>query len=760
MNFNIIGKMHHKIIISIVVVFSTLISACTELKKTELSEQLQTSSFDQAHWQNLADHGFPEGFLELGKIAESSTNEKHLALKHYQQAYDLGYEPAAYYLGRYYYNNPQGSKELELAKKWAIIAAKQGNTGAYLLYADIQISDKNTTKNTASSLQIYKDLASHGNASASNRLAKFYEKGLHVEKDKAKALEYYNLALSQGNIESELDIGRFYTYGFAVETDFNKAENIFLRFTKSNNPQAAYLLFKLYQHQFIIEKKPVLKKSLEWLNIAAYQGYIPAKLQLINHKLAENPNNIELQRQELKKLSNLNEGKASYQLGRLINIQNGLNNQKEELNYYQLAYQQGYEISAFRIAEYYFNHQENQQDLLDAQHWQQKASQLNSDDALFLQAQFMLEGSSGWQSNSVKAIEMLQGLSEQGMRVASKTLAKTFEAGIYTDQNFQQALFYFERAASQGDITAKLNVADYYANGLGTEQDWPHAERIFLHYGNAGYDKAAYLLAKNYEQQAIAVGNKIPEKAIHWYQISAKKNNASARLKLATLKLEGLGLPQDIKKAKEELYLLSEQGIADASFLLAGHYSEIEQDNIQALHFYQLAFIQGSRKPVSILAELYQQGKGITNPSLKESYINLANTGNTNSAYLLGILNEALLEPKNALFWYKKAANSGHVEAQLAVINNYKKSGDTQAANDWLLKAVQTKNGMALLQYGEALFWGRKMKADKVQGLAYVLSASRLHIKSAVAKSLLFMVNLNNVEKIERANQLSKMHID
>ena len=67
---------------------------------------------------------------------------------------------------------------------------------------------------------------------------------------------------------------------------------------------------------------------------------------------------------------------------------------------------------------------------------------------------------------------------------------------------------------------------------------------------------------------------------------------------------------------------------------------------------------------------------------------------------------------------------------------------------------------MALLQYGEALFWGRKMKADKVQGLAYVLSASRLHIKSAVAKSLLFMMNLNSVEKIERANQLSKMHID
>ncbi|MCF6202495.1 MAG: sel1 repeat family protein [Methylococcaceae bacterium] len=752
--------MNHKIIISIVVVFSTLISACTEIKKTELVAQQQTIIFDRKHWQNLADHGFPEGYLELGKIAELSTNEKHLALKHYQQAYDLGYEPAAYYLARYYYNNHQDPEAIELAKKWTIIAAKQGNTGAYLLYADIQISDKNTTKNTASALQIYRDLASHGNASASTRLAKFYEKGLHVKKDKEKALEYYRLALSQENIESELDIGRFYTYGYAVETDFNKAENIFLRFAKSNNSQAAYLLYKLYQRQFIIEKKPVLKKSYDWLNIAAYQGYIPAKLQQVNLKLAKKPNNIELIIQELKKLSNLNEGKASYQLGRLINTQNTLYPQKEELKYYQLAYQQGYEISAFRIAEYYFNHQENQQDLLDAQHWQQIAAQQNSDDSLFLQAQFMLTGSSGWQPNSVKAIEILQRLSKQGMKLASKKLAKIFEAGIHTDKDFQQALFYFERAASQGDITAKLNAADYYAKGLGTEKNWPHAEEILLHYGNAGYDKAAYLLAKNYEQQAIAVGGKIPEKAIHWYQISAKKNNSSARLKLATLKLEGQGLPQDIKKAKEELYFLSEQGIADASFLLADHYSKIDHDDIQALHFYQLAFIQGSRKPVPILAELYQQGNGIIKQSTRESYINLANTGNTNSAYLLGILDDALLKPKSALVWYKKAANSGHVEAQLAVINNYKKSGNTQAANDWLLKAVKTKNGMALLQYGKALFWGQKMKTDKIQGLAYALSASRLHVRNAVATSLLFMETLNNVVKIERANQLSKTLID
>ncbi len=764
MNFNITGNMKTKKIF-IAIVFSTLFSACTDLKKTELAVQQQTNTFDREHWQGLANRGFPEGFLELGKIAEASIDERHLALKYYQQAYDLGYEPAAYHIGHYYFNYPKNPEESGLAKKWAIIAAKQGKTGAYLLYADILISDKSTTTNINSALKIYKDLANHGNASASNRLAKFYEKGLHVQKDKVKALEYYKLALSQGNIESELDIGRFYTHGYgSIESDFNKAEKIFLRFTKLNNPRAAYLLAKLYQRQFIIEKKPLLKKADEWLKISAYQGYIPAKLQLINLELTENPNDTTLIVQKLKKLSNQGEGKASYQLGRLINKQNTINGDsanKEELEYYQLAYQQGYELSAFKIADYYFKHQKNQQDLLDAQKWQQKARQQNSDDALFLQAEHMLTGNSGWQQNSVKAIEIYKNLSEQGMRLASKTLAKIFEAGTFTDKDFKQALFYFERAASQGDVSAKLNVADYYAKGLGVERDWPYAEEIFLQYGNAGYDKAAYLLAKNYEQQAIDAGDKIPEKAIHWYQIAAKKKNISAQLRLAKMKLEGQGLPQDINQAKTELHLLSEQGVAEASFLLAGFYSQLQHEDItQALHFYQRAFIQGSKKPVPKLAEIYRQRNGISNEALKNVYINLANTGNADAAYLLGIIDETLLKNEDALVWYKKAANSSHADALLALINNYKKSGNIKAANEWLLKAVQAKNGTALLQYGEALFWGRKMKADKVQGLAYVLSASRLHIKNAVVKSLTLMVSLNNAEKIDQANQLSKSYLN
>ena len=69
---------------------------------------------------------------------------------------------------------------------------------------------------------------------------------------------------------------------------------------------------------------------------------------------------------------------------------------------------------------------------------------------------------------------------------------------------------------------------------------------------------------------------------------------------------------------------------------------------------------------------------------------------------------------------------------------------------------MQGRNAKAMLQYGEALFWGRNTEADKIQGLAYVLSAARLHTSGAVAKSLKLMGMLNNAEQIEIANQRSK----
>lgn len=758
MNFNTFGKMKLKITIIIATtIFFASISGCTVFNKIDFADRQQNKRLDREHWQYLADRGFPEGFIELGNMAESSADEFHLALAYYQRAYDLGHEPAAYYLGRYYYRHHQNSEELERAKVWTIKATQQESIKAYLLYADILLSDQDVKENFNVALSIFKGLSSHGHATASRRLAKLYEQGISTNRDRSKAIEYYKLAVSQGHLESELNIGRLYTDGSATNTDLGKAESIFLRFAESGNPQAAYLLSKLYLRKSVIENKPLLEKSVEWLKISADKGFVPAKIRLINLHLAENPDNVEFAVIELTKLSVLNEGSASYQLGRLFNTKNLEANKEQALKYYHLAYQQGYELAAFRLAEYYYIHKKNEDDMVQVRHWKQKASQQKTDTAIFLQAEFMLTGSNGWQQNKDKAIEMYKGLSERGMRFSSRALARIFEAGIYTNKDLQQALFYFEMAASQGDVLSKLNAANYYANGIGVEQDWPRAEAVFLQYAKTRYHKAAYLLANNYEKQAILSGNKIPEQAVYWYQIAAKKKNTPARLKVAEMKLQGEGLPQDINKAIAELNLLSEQGIARASFRLGTFYSEILNENIDlALHFYQRAFIQGSPQSTFILAEKYRQGIGIKDQSIKETFVKLANTGNSDSAYLLGILDEVLLKPNSALIWYKKAANTGHAEAQLALVNQYQKAGNFEAANQWLLKAVQANNGTALLQYGEALFWGRKMKANKIQGLAYILSASRLHIKNAVSKSLIMMVNLNSVEKIERANQLSK----
>ncbi len=738
-----------------------IITGCVDLDKAELAFQQENYAVAQKQWQQLADLGFPQAFIGLGKITEATSDKKdNLALKYYQHAYDLGFDPAAYQIGQFYYKHYRNQEELKFARQWTIKAAQQGSAGAYMIYADMQLFGLGEAENIESALSIFKSLSEHGYALASRKLAYLYEKGLNVKKDKQKAFNYFKLALHQGSIESELNIGRFYTNGYGVERNFSKAESIFKRFAESGNPQATYLLGKLYQLKFVLEGKPLLAESTKWFKSSAEKGYVPAKIRLIDLLLEEDPQNVELAVEKLKELSIQNEGKASYRLGRLFSTGRIADNHQEELKYYQLAYHQGYELAAYRIAEYFFVNQNNKQGQQKAQQWLQKALQQQSDNARFVQAELILHGH-GLQQNTLKAIEIYQSLSDEGMSSASRTLAKIYEAGIYVDQDLPLAFSYFERAENQGDTYAGLDVARFYAYGLGVKSDWQCAKNIFLRYAKAGYSKAAFLLANGLEQRALMAGQKIPEQAVHWYQVAANQHNLAAQLRLIEMMLEGHGLKQDIKKATAELKLLSEQGVAEASFRLGEIYNKTQNGKmIQPLYYYQQAFLQGSKKPVTKLANLYRQGFGLKNNSIKTRYKQLADAGRTDAAYLLGILYETLSDQQQALYWFQKAALKNHSESQMHLVNTYRKSGQIKTANKWLLKAAQTGNGKAMLQYGEALFRGRYMQADKIQGLTYILTAARLHISGAVAKSLSLMNKLNSSEQIELANQRSKQTLE
>lgn len=739
-----------------------LVQGCADLRKANLAYKNKDYALAEKHWRELADHGFPQAYVGLGKIAEVSSDEQKIAQasEYFKTAYDLGYEPAAFYIGRYYYNHYKNQEELDLAKQWILKAVEQGNQQAYLLYAEMLFYGKGENQDIPKALKLYQDMAENGNAGASRALAQIYEKGINVEKDQALALNYYRRAFDLGNIDSELDIARFYVNGSVVKRDFDKAESIFLRFAENNHAKAAYLLGDLYQRRFILEGKDYAEQSAHWFQVSAENGYIPAKMLLIKKRLETNPNAIESISEDLTVLSNQQVGEASYLLARLINKAKISRSEQDELKYYLLAYKQGYQVAAYRIGEFYFIHQKNDGDLKKSREWMQKALAVKTVKGRLIRAELTLNGH-GLTQDILAAITQYKTLSDEGVSKASEALAEILEEGVYTDKNLALALRYYQLAVRQGSLTAEMEIARYYANGVGVERDLPKAIHIFQHYAEAGNHKAAYLLAMSLEQQALDAGRDIPKNALDWYQASAEQNDMDANLRLIDLLFEGRGFTQDVKQAKAELHALSKQGVPEASYRLGLLYSEGPMKNtLQALYFYQLAFLQGSQKTVAKLAGLYRRGYGLGDGAAIEHYTRAATIGRTEAAYLLGVMFESLQQTKKAVKWYEMAAATQQSDAQMALINLYRKAGNSELANKWLLESVRDGNGKALLSYGESLFYGRRMKADKIKGLSYVLMASHQKVKGAVAMSLKLMTALNNGKKIELAYRQSLLSVE
>jgi len=80
--------------------------------------------------------------------------------------------------------------------------------------------------------------------------------------------------------------------------------------------------------------------------------------------------------------------------------------------------------------------------------------------------------------NSKEGIEWLTRAAEQGWKYSAIQLGKIYDEGEFVEANYKKAKKYFEQAANSGLLSAKLKLAEYYANGLGGSVDIELALRL------------------------------------------------------------------------------------------------------------------------------------------------------------------------------------------------------------------------------------------------------------------------------------------
>eukprot|EP01155_Anaeramoeba_flamelloides_P052083 Anaeramoba_flamelloidesc42641_g2_i2.p1 GENE.c42641_g2_i2~~c42641_g2_i2.p1 ORF type:complete len:152 (-),score=34.00 c42641_g2_i2:64-519(-) len=97
--------------------------------------------------------------------------------------------------------------------------------------------------------------------------------------------------------------------------------------------------------------------------------------------------------------------------------------------------------------------------------------------------------------NNKRLIEFYEELSDRGDSQAQNIIGEIYLKGKGDHlQNFNKAFDYFALAASEGHLTAKVNLAKMYSKGLGVEQNYARAFELFVEASNSGDPNARYEL--------------------------------------------------------------------------------------------------------------------------------------------------------------------------------------------------------------------------------------------------------------------------
>ena len=203
---------------------------------------------------------------------------------------------------------------------------------------------------------------------------------------------------------------------------------------------------------------------------------------------------------------------------------------------------------------------------------------------------WMYEKGKGVDQSYQEAVYWYRKAAEQGLVLAQNKLQRMRRDGGAVEQDFKQAVYLYRKAAEKGDALGQNNLGWMYGNGYGVEQDF--------------------------------------KKAVSWYRKAAEKGDALGQNNLGWMYEKGTGVEQSYQEAVSWYGKAAEQGLALAqNNLQRMHRSRygVEQSDLEAL--------QKNAREQNKLGEMYEKGKGVSQSDEQASrwYVKAAIQGNTNA---------------------------------------------------------------------------------------------------------------------------------
>lgn len=309
------------------------------------------------------------------------------------------------------------------------------------------------------------------------------------------------------------------------------------------------------------------------------------------------------------------------------------------------------------------------------------------------------------EQDSGRPLSELEELAEQGDAEATLELAERYAQGIGTERDYLQAAHWYGKAAQTGDAAAQYGLGFLYGHGMGVELDPEKAFAYYRESAEQGFAKAQFALGEMYYtgegcEQSDA-------QAVYWMERAELDcQEPNLYLELAMIYHES----EDESVYNPERAFTCAERAADAgsnvALNLLGTFCEEEEEYPQALEYYSRAAQAGVEIAFLSMGAYYQKGYG-TEPDLQK-----------------------------AAEWYRQGADSGNMFCLNALAFCYKNGEGVpqnyEKAFDLFLKAAYAGNCAAEYNVGLAYYEGQGVPKNLYEARKWF----RLSAQNEVGKAL------------------------
>lgn len=249
----------------------------------------------------------------------------------------------------------------------------------------------------------------------------------------------------------------------------------------------------------------------------------------------------------------------------------------------------------------------------------------NGDEKSCIELGSMYADGDGVEQNYEEAIRYYQMAASMGNKEAYKHLGWLYFDDKYFPSDYEISFKYMKKAADLGDSIAQTHIAQAYQYGIwgAPEEDRSLMKKYFEMALNNGEAHAFYTVGMNY----LIGGGGYPEdvtKAAEYFRNAAERGSSKGQLEYALCFFNGTGVSKNMSECVKWLEKASDQGNTEAQWRLGIAYIEgigTSKNLEKGISLVEIAAEKGEKEAIELLPEIKSvyMGSGINKQSVESN---------------------------------------------------------------------------------------------------------------------------------------------